>query len=78
SLFAQINGANQGVRNLNDGVSMVQTAEGAVSTAQEVAQRILTLATQGANGTLGTTERTAIQSEMKQLLTTIDSIGART
>ena len=78
TLLAQVNSANQGVRNLNDGVSMIQTAEGAVSTAQEVAQRILALATQGANGTLGTNERTAIQSEMKQLLTTIDSIGART
>ena len=78
TLLAQVNSANQGVRNLNDGVSMVQTTEGAVSTAQEVAQRILALATQGANGTLGTNERTAIQSEMKQLLTTIDSIGART
>lgn len=78
TLLAQVNSANQGVRNLNDGVSMIQTTEGAVSTAQEVAQRILALATQGANGTLGTNERTAIQSEMKQLLTTIDSIGART
>ena len=78
SLTSQINGANQGIRNLNDGISMVQTAEGAIAVAQEIGQRILTLATQGANGTLGVTERTAIQSEMKQLLTAIDSIGART
>jgi len=78
ALTSQINGANQGVRNLNDGVSMVQTAEGAIAAAQEMAQRILTLATQGANGTLGTTDRTAIQNEMKQLLTAIDSVGART
>jgi flagellin len=78
ALTSQINGANQGVRNLNDGISMVQTAEGAIAAAQEMAQRILTLATQGANGTLGTSDRTAIQNEMKQLLTAIDSVGART
>lgn len=78
SLTAQINSANQGVRNLNDGISMVQTAEGAITAASEMAQRILMLATQGANGTLGVTERTAIQSEMQRLLTSIDSISART
>ena len=78
ALTQQINGANQGVRNLNDGISMVQTAEGAIAAAQEMGQRILTLATQGANGTLGTTDRTAIQSEMRQLIVAIDSIGGRT
>ena len=78
ALTSQINGANQGIRNLNDGISMVQTAEGAIAAAQEMAQRILTLATQGANGTIGTNERTAIKSEMKQLLTAIDAIGGRT
>lgn len=78
SLTSQINGSNQGIRNLNDGISMVQTAEGAIAAAQEMGQRILTLATQGANGTLGVNERTAIQNEMKQLLTAIDAIGTRT
>lgn len=78
ALTSQINSANQGVRNLNDGISMVQTAEGAISAAQEMGQRILTLATQGANGTLGSTERTAIKSEMQRLITAIDSIGGRT
>jgi len=78
SLTSQINGANQGIRNLNDGISMVQTAEGAIAAAQEMAQRILTLATQGANGTMGTNDRTAVQNEMKQLLTAIDAIGGRT
>ena len=78
ALTQQINGANQGVRNLNDGISMVQTAEGAIAAAQEMAQRILTLATQGANGTFGTTDRTAIKSEMTQLLSAINSIGSRT
>jgi flagellin len=78
SLTSQINGANQGVRNLNDGISMVQTAEGAISAASEIAQRILTLATQGANGSMGSEQQTAIRSEMKQLLTAVNSIGSRT
>jgi flagellin len=78
ALTQQINGANQGVRNLNDGISMVQTAEGAIAAAQEMAQRIVTLATQGANGSVGTTDRTAIQSEMRQLVVAIDAIGGRT
>ena len=78
ALTQQINGANQGVRNLNDGISMVQTAEGAIAAAQEMAQRIMTLATQGANGTLGTTDRTAIKNEMRQLITAINDIGNRT
>ena len=78
ALTSQINSANQGIRNLNDGISMVQTAEGAIAAAQEMGQRILTLATQGANGTMGTNERTAIKNEMTQLLTAIDAIGNRT
>ena len=78
ALTSQINSANQGVRNLNDGISMVQTAEGAIAAAMEMGQRILTLATQGANGTLGTTERTAIRNEMRQLLTAINTISSRT
>jgi len=78
ALTQQINGANQGVRNLNDGISMVQTAEGAIAAAQEMAQRILTLATQAANGTLGNTDRLAIRAEMRQLVVAIDGIGSRT
>lgn len=78
ALTQQINGANQGVRNLNDGISMVQTAEGAIAAAQEMGQRILTLATQGANGTLGSTDRTALQSEMRQLISAINGIATRT
>lgn len=78
SLTSQINGANQGVRNLNDGISLVQTAEGSLAAAIDMAQRIYSLATQGSNGTLGTNERTAIQSEMKQLYAAIDGIASRT
>jgi flagellin len=78
ALTSQINGANQGIRNLNDGISLIQTAEGAIGAAQEMAQRILTLATQGANGTMGNSERNAIRAEMRQLMIAIDGIGTRT
>lgn len=78
SLTAQINGANQGVRNLNDAISMVQTAEGAIAAASEMGQRILMLATQAANSTLGSGERQSIKEEMQQLIDSIDSIGSRT
>jgi flagellin len=77
SLTRQINGANQGVRNLNDGISMVQTAEAAITAASEMGQRILMLATQGANATLGQTERTSIRDEMRQLVISIEAIGTR-
>jgi flagellin len=78
ALTSQINSANQGVRNLNDGISVVQTAEGAIAAAQEMGQRILTLATQGANETMGLDQRKAIRAEMRQLMTAIDGIAGRT
>jgi flagellin len=78
SLTQQINGANQGIRNLNDGISIVQTAEGAINAASEMAQRILTLATQGANGSMSQDGRTAIVNEMKQMISSINSISKRT
>ena len=78
ALTQQINGANQGIKNLNDGISIVQTAEGAISSASEMAQRILTLATQGMNGTMDSTARTAIRNEVQQLLTGIADITRRT
>jgi flagellin len=78
ALTSQINSANQGIRNLNDGISMVQTAEAAITAASDMGQRILTLATQGANAPLGIDERKAIQAEMSKLLDAMDSIGRRT
>jgi flagellin len=78
SLTSQINGANQGIRNLNDAISMVQTAEGAITAASDMGQRILTLATQAANSTLSTEARLGINNEMKELISSIDSIGLRT
>jgi flagellin len=78
SLAAQVNGANQGVRNLNDGISMTQTAEGAIAAATEMGQRILMLATQAANAPLGSNERTSVKNEMQRLIDSIDSISTRT
>jgi len=80
ALTAQVNSANQGIRNLNDGISLVQTAEGALNTVTQMTQRILTLATQGANGTIasGSDEAMAIESEMTSLLTAIDLVQTRT
>ena len=78
SLTQQINSSNQGIRNLNDGISMVQTAEGAIAAASEMAQRILTLATQGANSNVSETQLKAIGNEMASLWTAIGKIETRT
>jgi len=78
ALTQQINGANQGIKNLNDGISIVQTAEGAIQAASDMAQRIMALATQGANGTLSAAGRTSIKNELTVLLASIDKIKSRT
>lgn len=78
SLTQQINGSNQGVKNLNDGISIVQTAEGAIAAASEMAQRVLSLATQASNGTMSSTQRVAIADEMKALWDSIGLIQTRT
>ncbi len=78
SLTQQINGANQGIKNLNDGISIVQTAEGALAAASEMAQRILTLATQGSTGSMGSSQTASILAEMSSILTSINSIQSRT
>ena len=78
ALTQQINASDQGIRNLNDGISIVQTAEGALSQVSEMAQRILTLAIQASNGTLNSKQLASITGEMKALITGIDSIQTRT
>ena len=78
ALTQQINSADQGVRNMNDGISLVQTAEGALIQATEMAQRILTLSVQAQNGSLSTDQKTSINVEMRALLNGIDSIQTRT
>ena len=78
ALTQQINSADQGIRNLNDGISVVQTAEGALAQVSEMAQRILTLSIQGTNGALSTDQKVSITSEMTKLLNGIDAVQART
>jgi flagellin len=78
ALTQQINSSQQGIRNINDGISMVQTAEGALAQASEMAQRILSLAVQATNGSLNSTQKTSINSEMAQLITGINNIETRT
>jgi len=78
ALTQQINSSEQGIRNLNDGISIVQTAEGALSQASEMAQRILSLAVQATNGTLSTTQKTSINKEMRELINGITNIQTRT
>ena len=78
ALKQQINSANEGIRNLNDGISIVQTAEGAIAQASEMAQRMLSLAVQGTNGTLSQANRTSIKNELVSLLDGINGISTRT
>jgi flagellin len=66
------------VRNANDGISMAQTAEGALGEVTNMLQRMKELATQSANGTLGTSERAALQAETDQLGAQINDIAKTT
>ena len=74
-MTSQINGLTQGNRNANDGISLCQTAEGALDEVTNMLQRMRTLAVQSANGTNSTDERKAINEEAKQLQAEIERIG---
>jgi flagellin len=75
---AQVRGLAQAQRNAQDGVSLVQTAEGALQTVHGMLQRIRELAVQFKNGTLSSTNQSAIQSEVLQLASEIERIGGST
>ena len=77
-MSAQIKSLNQAARNANDGISMLQTAEGAMGEIQNMLQRMKELGTQAANGTIGDTDRGFIATEVGQLQAEIDGIGNRT
>ena len=77
-LTSQINGLNQGNRNAQDGISMAQTAEGAMDEMVTMYQRIRTLALQSANGTNSDADRTALQQEVDSLCSEIDRISVDT
>ena len=77
-LTSQINGLNQGNRNANDGIALAQTIEGGLDEISNMLQRIRTLAVQSANGTLGSTDRDAIQKESESLVAEITRIAKQT
>ena len=77
-LTSQINGLNQGNRNANDGIALAQTVEGGLDEISNMLQRMRTLAVQSANGTLGSTDREAIQNEVDSLSEEINRIASQT
>jgi flagellin len=78
NLQAQIRGFNQAVRNSNDGISVVQTAEGALGEVTNILARLRELAVQSASDGVGDTERGYIQTEAADLLSELDRIANST
>jgi flagellin len=77
-LTSQINGLNVAVRNANDGISLAQTAEGAMQESTNILQRMRELSLQSANGGLGDSERKALNDEVVQLKNELDRISTST
>ena len=77
-LTAQIRGLNQAVRNTNDGISLAQTAEGALGETQNILQRVRELSVQSANDTNSASDRESLQAEVEQLTAEINRIGETT
>jgi flagellin len=75
---AQIRGTSQAIRNSQDGISMIQTAEGAMDEVHSILQRMRELGVQAANDTYDTAARTSIGTELVQLRTEIDRIANAT
>ena len=74
----QVRGLTQAAANAQDGISAVQTAEGALNEVQDMLQRMNELAVKGENGTLTTTDRSYIQSEIRQLMSEVDRVQSTT
>jgi flagellin len=74
SMTAQIKGMNQGIRNANDGISMAQTADGALDEVTNALQRMHELSVQAASGTYQDTDRANMQSEVTALSAQVQSI----
>jgi flagellin len=75
---SQIRGNQQAARNANDGISLAQTAEGGLSTAGDLLQRIRELAVQSANGTNSESDRKSIQNEVSSLSKELDRVANTT
>ncbi|RZM80260.1 flagellin [Pseudoalteromonas rubra] len=77
-LTSQIDGLNQGNRNANDGISLAQTAEGAMEEVTSMFQRVRTLAQQASNGSNTDEDRLAIQEEIRSLMSEVNRVAADT
>ena len=77
-MTSQIKGLNMAVKNANDGISMIQTADGATSTMSDMLGRMRELAVQSANDTNTSTDRTALNNEFQQLTKEISRIASNT
>ncbi|MBL0511826.1 flagellin [Aeromonas media] len=77
-LTSQVNGLDQGIRNANDGISVAQTAEGAMEEISNMLQRMRTLAQQSINSAYGPEERRALQTEYSGLREEIDRVAQDT
>ena len=77
-MTAQIRGLNQAVRNANDAISMVQTAEGALNEVTNMLQRMRELAVQSVNGTNSSADRTSLDAEYDQLFSEMSRISDKT
>jgi flagellin len=75
---ADARGLTQAIRNANDGISLAQTADSAMGSIADILVRMRELAMQAANGTNGTTDRTALQTEVTALISQIGDISGRT
>ncbi len=75
---AKVRGLNQAIRNSNDGISLAQTAEGAMGEVSNILVRMRELAVQSSNGTATANDRTAMQTEVTALISQIDDIATRT
>ena len=75
---SKINGLDQATANANDAIGLIQTTEGALTETHSMLQRMVTLATQSANGTYNSTARGAISEEVKALKDEIDRIASTT
>ena len=78
NMTSQVRGLNQAVRNANDGINMLQTAEGAMVEVSNMLQRMRELAVQASNGTYSTTQRGYLQKEFSALSSQITSINTQT
>ena len=75
---AKVRGLGQAIRNASDGISLAQTAEGAMGEISNILVRMRELSVQAANGTMAASDRTAVQTEVTALLSQIGDIAGRT